>query len=358
MIENIQLQFMVEKIIGKGEDSDPILFSTESSAITGVFDGMGGSGASLCNSEFGESHTKAYVSSRIIRNAIFNHLNNQKDIDSEILKEICQNRLEAEKQKYPSAKSILRSKLVRDYPTTLALAIAKECYNDIEINSYWAGDSRNYLWMKDGFYQISQDDLVNNNDPLENLSNDSALSNCICTDQDFMINHLAVQIPKQPYILLSATDGCFGYFHTPMHFEHLLASSLFVAESCENWEQVLKENIREVTGDDFSLSLVAIGFEHFNDLKEMLGKETNKCLESILKLQKQVEGIQNRLVELGNELDATILTNWKEYQLEYCKYIPMVSKDTNLIAKPALCVNDEYIKVSEDTNVSEEKKDI
>ena len=74
MTTSIQFKFMVEKSIGKGEDADPILFSTESSAITGVYDGMGGSGASLCTSEFEGQHTKAYVASRIIRDAIDDYI--------------------------------------------------------------------------------------------------------------------------------------------------------------------------------------------------------------------------------------------------------------------------------------------
>lgn len=194
MVDKIQIQFMVEKSIGKGEDSTPILFSTETSAITGVFDGMGGSGASVCMSDFGEGHTKAYVSSRIIREAIYNYLNDQQDVNPDIIKKICRERLEIEKENYPSTKSMLRSKLVRDYPTTLTLASARESDNEILIDSYWAGDSRNYLWMQEGFYQISKDDLIDDNDPLENLSNDSALSNCVCADQDFLINHLSFRV--------------------------------------------------------------------------------------------------------------------------------------------------------------------
>lgn len=125
MTTSIQFKFMVEKSIGKGEDSDPILFSTESSAITGVYDGMGGSGASLCTSEFEGQHTKAYVASRIIRDAIDDYISNQgTNIDSEALKRICVERLNQEITNYPSPKSMLKSKLIRNYPTTFTLAVA------------------------------------------------------------------------------------------------------------------------------------------------------------------------------------------------------------------------------------------
>jgi len=359
MVDNIQIQFMVEKSIGKGEDSAPILFSTESSAITGVFDGMGGSGASICMSDFGEGHTKAYVASRIIRDAIYNYLNDQSGIDTDIIKNVCLDRLALEKEKYPSAKSTLRSKLVRDYPTTLALASAKDDSDEIVIDSYWAGDSRNYLWMKDGFFQISKDDLIDNNDPLENLSNDSALSNCVCADQDFLINHLCLRIPKQPFILLSATDGCFGYFHTPMHFENLLASSLFASQSLDEWEKFLIERIQEVTGDDFSLSLVAIGFKDFNSLKEMLGMPTNEYVVSIIQQQEKISEIKERLIESEMDLKTIIRNCWNEYQSRYSQYISIPLEANRAITESELGEvgeNSELVNDSDDSKLIDEKE--
>lgn len=326
MTTSIQFKFMVEKSIGKGEDSDPILFSTESSAITGVYDGMGGSGASLCTSEFEGQHTKAYVASRIIREAIDNHVSNQRTIDSETLKRICVERLNREITNYPSPKSMLKSKLIRNYPTTFTLAVANHKKDNIIIDSYWAGDSRNYLWIKDGFYQITKDDLVNNNDPLDNLTSDSALSNCVCADNDFTINHIRLKINKQPYVILSATDGCFGYCRTPMHFEYLLASSLFSSNNQEDWERTMKEQIQEISGDDFSLSIIAKGFKDFIELKRLLGKESTQYVEKITIQQQRIEDLRKKLMESEVELQKTIECSWNSYKSSYCKYIDNDSK--------------------------------
>lgn len=325
-MESINLQFMVEKSIGKGEDSEPILSTTESSAITGVFDGMGGSGASLCDSEYGKGHTKAYVASRIIREAIDKHINcKDTKVDERILKEICVTRLNSEIQKFPTEKSLLRSKIVREYPTTFTLIVAKEDDRQTIIDSYWAGDSRNYLWTKDGFYQISKDDLENGNDPLDNLSNDSALSNCVCADKDFTIHHKEIIIGKQPYVIISATDGCFGYLKTPMHFEQLLASSLFFSKTLDEWEKKLKDTLQKISGDDFSLSLVARRFTDFNELSKEFGKKSNKLAGAIDSLQNQIENLQNKLIEAEDELKEAISTNWEEYKPSYLKYLEYTS---------------------------------
>lgn len=54
----------------------------------------------------------------------------------------------------------------------------------------WAGDSRAYVLKPDkGLIQLSKDDLKLDNDPFENLKNDSPLSNMICLENDFKLNH-------------------------------------------------------------------------------------------------------------------------------------------------------------------------
>lgn len=220
-MNSISLKFMIEKREGHGEDSPALSLIKKNFCAVGVFDGMGGSGAAICKSEFEGDHTKAYVASRIILEAINNYMKNAKDvrdINSDGIKSTAHGRLEQEKSKYPTKASGLRSKLVRDYPTTLAITTALQNGDGTHtVNSYWAGDSRNYLWTPEGFYQISKDDLDTELDPLENLRNDGALSNCICADREFIINNKSITVEGK-FVILSATDGCFNYFATPMHF--------------------------------------------------------------------------------------------------------------------------------------------
>lgn len=237
--EPIIISFMTEKIVGRGEDAPPLFISKGQTCAVGVFDGMGGAGATTCNSSIGDGHTKAYVASRIVASAmdvyLCNHLPTN-DVAIEDMKAIIRRKLCLEKETYPpQIQTSLRTKLVRDYPTTLAIVTFHEYEGSSQVNSYWAGDSHCYLWNKDGFFQISKDDLADDNDPMENLHSDSPISNCICADRDFIINHKLIDLGKEPVIILCATDGCFGYFQTPMHFEYVLKTCLQESQNEKEW---------------------------------------------------------------------------------------------------------------------------
>lgn len=341
----ISLKFVIDKRDGYGEDSTPLSIAKNNFFAVGVFDGMGGSGAAICKSEFGDNHTKAYVASRIIYEAIRNYLENVKDvrdINSDGIKNTARGRLEQEKSNYPTKISGLRSKLVRDYPTTLAITTAiKNEDGTHAVNSYWAGDSRNYLWTTDGFYQISKDDLDTESDPLENLRNDGALSNCICADREFCINSKTIPVVGK-FVILSATDGCFNYFATPMHFQEVLLTGLKLSECVEEWEKFCKEEFSAVTGDDVSISLLAIGFVNFDDLKETFIQSTITGIEEIKSAQDEIKLLTSKLESAKKSLESLIQSEWDVYKLSYMKYL---SEETNYIIED---VND---TVSEEISI-------
>lgn len=322
-MNSISLKFMIEKREGHGEDSPALSLIKENFCAVGVFDGMGGSGAAICKSEFGDEHTKAYVASRIILEAINNYMENAKDvrdINSDGIKSTAHGRLEQEKSNYPTKASGLRSKLVRDYPTTLAITTALQNEDGTHtVNSYWAGDSRNYLWTPKGFYQISKDDLDTELDPLENLRNDGALSNCICADREFIINNKSIPVEGK-FVILSATDGCFNYFATPMHFNDILVTGLKQSDSVEEWEDFCKSAITDVTGDDVSLSLIAVGFEDFKDLKESLSNSSVVKIEEIKKVQDELKSLSKQIEDNKAALENLIQEGWDEYKTSYMKY--------------------------------------
>ena len=315
---------MIEKREGHGEDSNPLSIVKNDFYAVGVFDGMGGSGAALCKSEYGDNLTKAYVASRIIQEAVNAYIDNAKspsEITSDGIRFTARGRLEQEKSHFPTKASGLRSKLVRDYPTTLAITTANKNEDDTHtVNSYWAGDSRNYLWTLDGFYQISKDDLDTELDPLDNLRNDGALSNCICADRDFFINNKSINVAGK-FIILSATDGCFNYFATPMHFHEVLLTGLKLSEDVSDWENFCKEEMSAVTGDDVSLSLLAIGFNDFNELKSSFAQSEVKCINEINNAQNNIKALSKDLEEAKTFLENLIQAEWKEYKTSYLKYL-------------------------------------
>lgn len=275
---------MQEKKEGRGEDSEPILFSNKDSVCLGVFDGMGGAGGAECVSDFshdGFHMTKAYVGSRIVRDAIDKAIREnpgiifEQNLDNTITN-IIKVRYTEEKEKFPTkSETGLRSTLIKEYPTTLAISCIIRTSDKISIDSFWAGDSRNYIWNTKGLFQISLDDLKGNLDPMQNLHEDAPMSNCIQADAPFKINHKNIIVDaNDKFVVISATDGCFGYYPSPMDFEKALHDSLKAASTIEEFKKNLTTAFASVTADDFSFSIAAIGFKNFNNLKSLFGSPT------------------------------------------------------------------------------------
>ena len=321
----ISFSFMTEAEEGRGEDAPPLLIAKGNSCSVGVFDGMGGAGAKISDSSsVGVGHTQAYISSRIVCSSmdIFlqNHLPTD-DVKVEDMKAVIKRKLLEEKEMFaPKVASSLRSKLVKEYPTTMAVVTLQEYDKSCKVDCYWAGDSHCYLWTKDGFFQISRDDLENNNDPMENLHNDSPISNCICADRDFTIHHNPIKLKKEPLIILCATDGCFGYYQTPMHFEYVLKSCLQKAKNKEEWKQMVRDEVLKVTGDDCSLSLIARGFSTFDDLKKEMKSTSSEIIE-VMKQEQEVAEAEHILAEEKKRYEQKIASGWNSYKQNYMKYL-------------------------------------
>ena len=305
-MQSIALKFMKEKKEGAGEDSPSLFFESKDFVSTGVFDGMGGAGSKPCKDDDGKIHSMAYIASRITENAIENYLADIQapvQISSSSLKAIVVNRFKQEKEKHPPEGSSIRSKLIRDYPTTMALSLAYlDANSKYTIQSFWAGDSRNYLWTADGFAQISQDDLVGELDPLENLCKGARMSNCLCADRDFDIHEKKIENVCVPFILFSTTDGCFDCFPSPMHFQKMLQNTLSESSDSEEWCKKIEYAITNIASDDISLSLVAVGFENFESLKKILSKQ-NEILQELPDSTLECKKI------------------WERYKIGYMRYL-------------------------------------
>ena len=332
---------MQEKKEGRGEDSDPILlpnekhyFPDDNIIVLGVFDGMGGAGGTEWDSDFtedGKFKTKAYIGSRIVRNAIEKAIIDDpsivlKEDFVDILKQIIIERYEKEKEKYaPKVKSGLRSALIKEYPTTLAITTITKDDKQYLIDSYWAGDSRNYIWSTECLFQISLDDLKGNPDPLQNLHEDAPMSNCIQADAPFKINHTRIPLNiNSKFIVISATDGCFGYYPSPMDFEKSLIDSLNYSNSFEEWEDNLTKAFAYVTGDDFSFSIAVIGFKSFKDLKSNF-YSTNKLIKNYYAkrahFEQEVRKADDKIAKLREGIESSLNTLWPEYKNKYLKYM-------------------------------------
>jgi hypothetical protein len=174
-----------------------------------------------------------------------------------------------------------------------------------------------------GLQQLTTDDLRSGGDAMRNLSDDSVMSNCISADTDFHVNHRQVEL-QAPFLLLCATDGCFAYVRSPMHFEHLLLSTLQDARDAESWRRALEAAVTAITGDDAALALLGPGADldgfkrRFKDRTAEVERRYVDPLDrldgQISAAQQELAGLRGRRVELGAEL-------WGAYKHDYERYL-------------------------------------
>lgn len=294
-----------------GEDAPPINLEISSkNRVISVFDGLGGSGSTIYE-ENGEKRTGAYISSRVVSKVVFDFFNNFKnqnmtvDVNTDFIENLKSQIITALEEKLKLQKyevSKLKSSLIRTFPTTLALINCDIEESKTKLDIIWAGDSRAYiLTANKGLIQLSKDDLKLDNDPFENLKNDSPLSNMICLENDFKLNHKTYFF-ENPLIVIVATDGCFGYYSTPMHFEYYLLKSIMDSNSDIEFKYKLEQEFSKVSGDDFSLSLSSIIVKNFNEIKETF---RNRFEEVYQYYMKDILDLENKIIELNR----TILEN-------------------------------------------------
>jgi len=257
-----------------GEDAPPVSVLHEFAAWIGVFDGMGGAGATSYEVK-GELRTGAYIASRVAASSFESWANEHPRATgmdfSPSLHAAQAGALQDELADLHPPATRLKSRLLRALPTTLAVAgvDTRNPYSRRQCNivTMWSGDSRVYLMMPAyGLIQVTRDHLTSGGDAQENLGSDSPLSNCLSADGRFFVEETQIQA-DMPFVLIAATDGCFGYVETPVMFEELVLSELNAAESLEEWRNALIGAISSITGDDASLVMALVGWKNFAEVK-------------------------------------------------------------------------------------------
>lgn len=284
-----------EMVAGHGEDSY-YYAATENRFIASAFDGCGGSGSKKYENY--SKKTGAYVASRAVSGAMkawFDSGSPESEMQSYV--QLSLNAL----QKYADVGGRVFGSLGKAFPTTAAIVSGNISKRNTEITLSWAGDSRCYLLNSNGLHQLTRDDL-DDEDAMSNLYNDGIMTNVINASTPFILHQLSFRL-NEPGILLAATDGCFGYLKSPMEFENLLVDSLARAKNLQDWKKALNDRIHEVTGDDYTLSVAAIGYGSFLEMQRSL-------LARRKVLQEQY---------MNPAYDVNIL--WQQYQQEYSKYL-------------------------------------
>ncbi len=323
----VSFGFNLGKIPDHGEDSDPILRDGPDLALLGVFDGMGGAGGTVYETEDGP-RSGAYLAARIARNVVEDRMldllvpdwNLNGDAAAEDLRRSMHEALALRLAELKAPPSRLRSKLLRALPTTMAVLGLQRAARDGSAwlgHVFWAGDSRAYVFEPDGARQLTMDDLRDDNDALVNLQRDSVVSNAISADTDFHVNYGRMEL-QAPFFLLCATDGCFGYLPTPMHFERLVLDALAEASSVDAWSRAVQAAVTAVTGDDAAMAVVSVGAD-LDDLKRLYAP---RAKELELQYTTPIDELSRAVTQAENELTRQRQRQVEETQQLWARYQP------------------------------------
>ena len=301
------------KIENEGEDAPPLLTSSENRCAIGVFDGMGGAGAEVYQ-EVDQKHTGAYFASRTVKDIVeqfvqdSNVYDNGPEALSNSMKEIIKDGLQKKRETLKGSQTLLVSKMVKTLPTTMAISFISNKEDKWNIQVFWAGDSRVYLLTPN---TVTKDDLSIEQDPFQNLYNDSSLSNMVNLSQDFTINYKEYEA-KLPCVVLAATDGCFGYLPSPMHFEELLLETMFLSNSINEWELMLTEKLKEVACDDCTMSLIS-NLTEYDTLKNSFNKRYQFLSQEMRDIDDEIrEATKNE--ENRNVTKEILEKHWNAYK--------------------------------------------
>ena len=292
----------------------------KNSALLGVFDGCGGLGSRTYSGLGG--HTGAYLAARAAAGAAYDWYralaeDALSDPDAAVTE--LRRRLDAALAVVRSqGRSTLRVRgtMVRDFPTTAAIALMHGAQDGMTLDLIWAGDSRVYLLDAGGLAQLTEDDL-DGEDALSNLTHDGALTNVIAADGRYTLHHRRMTISR-PAVIFAATDGVFGYIRTPMEFEWLLLRVLCDADTPAAFSARLKEILSEVAGDDFTLALTSFFFGDFAALRGAFSA--------------RVQALERDYVRPlhAQRTDALQQTLWARYRVGYERYLSALRGGTPL----------------------------
>jgi serine/threonine protein phosphatase PrpC len=329
----VSFGFNLGKIPDHGEDSDPIVRDGPDLALLGVFDGMGGAGGTVYETEDGP-RSGAYLASRIVRDVVEDRMldllvpdwNLNGEATAADLRRSVQEALGRRLAELKAPPSRLRSKLLRALPTTMAvLGVQRAGRAETRwlCHVFWAGDSRAYVFEPEGARQLTVDDLRDANDAMANLQRDSVVSNAVSADTDFQVNYRRVEL-QAPFFLVCATDGCFGYLPTPMHFERLVLGALADATSVEAWSDSVQAHVAAVTGDDAAMAVVSVGAD-INELRRLYQPRVKELEDQftapIDELSRAVTDAEHRLsAQRKRQLEETNQL-WARYRQGYERYL-------------------------------------
>jgi hypothetical protein len=268
--------FVTEKKAGLGEDAEPIFehMSNIDCDVVGVFDGMGGAGATLVPAEHENDdarYSMAFLASRVAKRAARNAISQSKD-DLAGLKAMIETSIAAQLAKLSERKdgkgpeNRIRGTILAEYPTTVALAIvqtSKSEHATRKATAYWAGDSR--IYCLDPALRVPLQVLTRDHTELGS-GGDAALQR-FASAKGLDLEARDYELPPEAAVI-AMTDGCYAYMSN-FQLMYLLVSQMARSHDEMEWRNRIRERISRVAGDDTSFS-ISFGRGGFAQLKQNL----------------------------------------------------------------------------------------
>lgn len=308
------ISFCRDMIPEYGEDSYCYSFC-DTAGLLGVFDGCGGAGAR--KHAFYSGKTEAYIASRLCAGSFYDsfrsafpcNLSPEQVTNEVLIPNAIQALVAYAPPKDENGFRIIGS-MVRTLPTTAAVALIQQADSgNILVSAIWAGDSRVFILNAQGLAQLTIDDTSVPN-PMENIYEDGVLKNVFCSDRKVRVHCKTIRV-KPPFVVLSATDGCFGYVSTPMEFEGILLNTLLNVNVPAEWESKLVEMIGAFAGDDHTICLASFGYNSFSALQKSLSNRYTYILRKYL----------NPVSKLPIDDRQSRYKLWEQYQADYMRYL-------------------------------------
>ena len=232
-------------------------------------------------------------------------------------------------------------------PSTIALAYHVKLPNLNYTFFVWCGDSRCYILSKQGLHQISKDDAEEDLDALEDLlaSDSIQMSKCLRVDmleEPCLLNHASLVFrDDEKFIMICASDGCYGYEETPMHFENVLLYYMLQAVDYEDYIHNLRLYYEKKMYDDTSMGLIPIGFNigEFSEMKRYynarLQEITSKYIRPFAQVKKECRVLKNEIetLDLIETIDLKILAQCGKFDHEFSDWLFMEYVNKFLVTK-------------------------
>lgn len=357
--------FNVPKKVSYGEDADPYdcVDANKSWGVISVFDGMGGAGArKYIHDETQEEHTSAYWASRFVYSAVKELIEERNTkhigenpisfIETHLHQQI-KDKLDTEIAHFPSASSTM-SKMIRKLPTTMAMCAYEIKDGIVHTKTYWAGDSRIYMFDLEGMSFLTIDDAdAPDNDPFSPVNMDLTMNNAISQERPFRINKYEIDIPldkEKPFVLMACSDGCFGYFKNPIEFERMVRSELLDAKNWDEWSDRMRDAIiRNGQSDDLSMVAVTLGVEStsFDNFKQrMQARLSNPIFKDYQSWKNKNQLKQNDLSRKVGELteDVSRLSEERDKKKEFDDKVRKIDECLNSVGIVPDLLKEEFLE--------------